>query len=126
MSNKMNVEYTIGIKYRPKANESVILSLNGCDVKGKTCIIYDDIIDSAGTLCNVADLLKQQRAERIYGFIVHGVLSQKSFDRINNSPINKIFITNTIDFSEKLKYSTKLEMISITDWCIDYIRKYVK
>ena len=126
MSNKMNVEYTIGIKYRPKANESVILSLNGCDVKGKTCIIYDDIIDSAGTLCNVADLLKQQGAERIYGFIVHGVLSQKSFNRINNSPINKIFITNTIDFSEKLRYSTKLEMISITDWCIDYIRKYVK
>ena len=89
LSNKMNFNYNIAIKYRPKANENKILSLFGDCVKGKDYIILDDIIDSAGTLCNVVEKLLEQKPNNIYTYITHGVLSKKSLDRINNLCIKK-------------------------------------
>lgn len=126
LSDKMGFDYSIAIKYRPQANENKILSLLGHDIKGKDCIIFDDIIDSAGTLCNVAEKLAKQESNNIYAYITHGVLSKKSVERIKNSYIKKLYISNTIDFSEKIKDLKNVEIYSISDYCIKNINKYIK
>ena len=78
LSDKIGFDYSIAIKYRPQANENKILSLLGHGIDGKDCIIFDDIVDSAGTLCNVAERLAKQGSNNIYAYITHGVLSKKS------------------------------------------------
>ena len=74
------------------------------DVKNKTCILLDDIADSAGTLCNAAEALKNNGAKEIYSYIVHGVLSGKALERISNSTIKELVLTDTIEPTKEVKY----------------------
>lgn len=121
----IGIEYGIAIKYRPKANENKIISLIGADVSEKNCIIIDDIVDSAGTLCNVANVLKQNNANIINAFITHPVLSEKSVGRIKDSSLNNLYICNTIDCSKKIKNIDNIKLLSISDWCLNEIYKFV-
>ena len=73
------------------------------DVKGKTCIIVDDIIDSGGTIVNAAKALKDRGAKEVYVYITHGVLSGEAVDKIKKSVIKNLVITDTIDNQIKLK-----------------------
>ena len=123
LSQKTGIEYNIALKYRPKANENKILSFVGSDIVNKDCIIIDDIVDTAGTLCNVAELLAKKGANSIDAYITHGVLSPKSIDKINNSYFKKIYISNTINTEEKLKkINKKVEIFSLTDWILNKIQ----
>ena len=123
LSQKTGIEYNIALKYRPKANENKILSFVGSDIVNKDCIIIDDIVDTAGTLCNVAELLAKKGANSIDAYITHGVLSPKSIDRINNSYFKKIYISNTINTKEKLeKINKKVEIFSLTNWILNKIQ----
>ena len=122
ISQKTDIEYSIAVKYRPRPNENKILSLVGTNVENKDCIIVDDIVDSAGTLCNVAERLAKNGANNIVAYITHAVLSQKAFDRIKNSYLTKLYISNTINTEEKIKdISNKVEVYSISDWVIKQI-----
>ena len=99
-----------------KPNENKILSIIGTDVKDKDCIIIDDIVDSGGTLCNVAERLAKNGANNIVAYITHPVLSQKSIERIKNSHFTKIYVSNTINSKEKIKLiGNKIEIFSISD-----------
>lgn len=122
IADKMDIDYSIALKYRPRPNESKILSMAGENVNGRDCIIVDDIIDSAGTICNVADRVMENGAKSITAYITHPVLSPKSFDRIKNSNFTKIYIGNTINSKDKIReIGDKLEIFSISDWAIEKI-----
>jgi ribose-phosphate pyrophosphokinase len=84
------------------------------NVKDKTCIIVDDIIDSGGTIVNAAKALKERGAKNVYVYITHGVLSGEAIKKIKNSHIKKLVITDTIDNSGKIKSMKNIEILSIS------------
>lgn len=83
-------------KERKEANKVDSMTLIGGEVKGKDCIIVDDMIDTAGTLCEAAKLLKSKGARNVYGFATHGLFSGPAADRIAKSDFNKLIVTDTI------------------------------
>ena len=84
------------------------------DVKGKTCILVDDIIDSGGTIVNAAKALKQRGAKEVYVYITHGVLSGDAVKKIKNSVIKNLVITDTIENNEKTKNVKNIEVLTIS------------
>lgn len=126
ISNQIDVEYSIAIKYRPQANENKILSMVGYDITDKICVIIDDIVDSAGTLCNVAERITNKGAKDVIAYITHPVLSNNAMEKINNSYITKLFVSDSIDSVEKIGNSKKVQVFSIADWCLDNILRYTQ
>ena len=102
----------IADKRREKAGESEVMNIIG-EVENKTCILLDDIADSAGTLCNAAKALKNYGATEIYSYIAHGVLSGKALERITNSEIKELVLTDSIQASEEVKNAKNIRHISI-------------
>ena len=99
-------------KRRPNPNESEIMNIIG-DVKKRSCFIVDDIVDSAGTLCNAAQALMDSGAVEVYAYVTHGVLSGEAIERVNDSSLKKLIITDTIEESEEVKNSEKIETVSV-------------
>ena len=99
-------------KRREKANESEVMNVIG-DVKKKTCIIIDDIIDTAGTLCNAADALKKQGAQKVYAYISHPVLSGSAIEKISKSKLDSLIVTDTIPLSKEAENCKKIEIVSM-------------
>jgi len=83
------------------------------DVQGRTCILQDDIIDTAGTIQKAAQALKDAGAERVLACAVHGVLSGPAIDRIEKSPLDQLIVTNTIPLSEAAKRCKKIVVLSV-------------
>ena len=109
----LNVGLAIVDKRRPKPGQSQVMNVIG-DVKGKTCIIVDDIIDSGGTIVNAAKALKERGAKEVYVYITHGVLSGDAVKKIKNSVIKNLVITDTIDNGEKTKNVKNIEVLPIS------------
>ena len=99
-------------KRRERAEISEVMNIIG-DVKDKTCIILDDIADSAGTLCNAAKALKESGAKEIYSYIVHGVLSGNAIKKIESSDIKELVLTDSILASKEVKNTKNIRHISI-------------
>ena len=93
------------------------------DVKGQTCIIVDDIIDSGGTIVNAAKALKNRGAKEVYVYITHGVLSGEAVKKIKNSVIKNLVITDTIDNVEKTKNVKNIEVLSISSLMGEAIKR---
>ena len=91
-----------------------ILDPDAKNVKNKTCIIIDDIIDSGGTIVNAAQALINRGAKEVHVYITHGVLSGEAVQKINHSKIKKLVITDTIDNADKLKKAKNIEVLSIS------------
>jgi ribose-phosphate pyrophosphokinase len=102
LATSLGLDLAIVDKRRPRPNESQVMHIIG-DIKDKTCLIIDDIIDTAGTLCNTADALKERGAKEVHAFITHGVLSGPALGRIEKSSIDRLVISNSIDFEQTLK-----------------------
>ena len=111
-AKRLNASLVIVDKRRERAGESEVMNVIG-EVKNKTCILLDDIADSAGTLCNAAKALNKQGAKDIFSYIVHGVLSEKALEKIENSKIKELVLTDSIQATEKIKNSEKIRHISI-------------
>ena len=111
LAEKLNAPLAIIDKRRPQPNKAEIFSIVG-DVKDKTCIIVDDIVDTAGTLLLAVDKLIELGAKRVYAAVTHGVLSLDAVDRINKSHLYKLVITDSIPLVESKK-SDKIEVISL-------------
>lgn len=116
---RMDAGLVIIDKRRPKANEAVVYNVIG-DVKDKVVIIVDDIVDTAGTLTVVASKIKEAGAKKIYAVCTHGVLSRDGVDKVNNSPIEKLFITDTLP-EDKRKHSDKIQVLTISHILADAI-----
>tara|TARA_Y100000590_G_scaffold453431_1_gene598456 strand:+ start:22 stop:954 length:933 start_codon:yes stop_codon:yes gene_type:complete len=100
-------------KRRPTPGKSEVMNVIG-NVKGKTCIIVDDIIDSGGTIVNAANALIERGANEVHVYVTHGVLSGKAIERIKNSKIKRLVITDTIDNSDKVKKAKNIDILTIS------------
>lgn len=112
IAKRVNCDLAIIDKRREKASVSEVMNVIG-EVKEKKCILIDDICDTAGTLTNAANALKSKNADSVYAYITHGVLSNPAIERINNSPIDKMIITDSILARNDVKESTKIKQLSI-------------
>ena len=109
----LNAGLAIVDKRRPKPGQSQVMNVIG-DVKDKTCIIVDDIIDSGGTIINAAKALKERGAKEVYVYITHGVLSGEAVKKIKGSVIKNLVITDTIDNGNKTKNVKNIEVLPIS------------
>ena len=121
-AKRMNAGLAIADKRREKAGESEVMNIIG-DVNNKTCILMDDIADSAGTLCNAATALKNSGAKEIFSYIAHGVLSGNALEKIENSVIQELVLTDSIEASNKVKKSNNIRHISIADLMGEAIKR---
>ncbi len=118
----LNVGLAIVDKRRPKPGQSQLMNIVG-DVKGKTCIIVDDIIDSGGTIVQAAKALKDRGAKQVYVYITHGVLSGEAVKKIKNSEIKNLVITDTIDNMNRVKGVKNIEVLSISSLMGEAIKR---
>jgi len=121
-AKRLEAGLAIADKRREKAGESEVMNIIG-DVKDKTCILLDDIADSAGTLCNAAEALRKNGAKEIYSYIVHGVLSGDALKKIENSSIKELVLTDTIEPSKEVKSTKNIRHISIAPLMGDAIKR---
>ena len=101
-------------KRRDTANQSEVMNIIG-EIEGKVCIVPDDIIDTAGTLCNAAIALKEKGAKAVKAYITHPVLSGPAIERINNSAIDELVVTNSIPLNKEAQKCSKIRVISIAN-----------
>ena len=122
LATKIKADLAIIDKRRPEPGKSKVMNIIG-EVKGKNCIIIDDIIDSGGTIINAVEALKKAGAIDVYVFITHAVLSGEAAEKIQKSKIKKLIITDTIDNSLKVKNNSKIEVISIAPLMAEAINR---
>jgi ribose-phosphate pyrophosphokinase len=122
IAKRLDCELAIIDKRRPRANEATVMNLIG-DVENKTCVLVDDMIDTAGTLCSAAGALKDKGANKVVAYCVHPVLSGKAIDNINESRIDEIVVTDTIPLSEAAKATGRIRQLSVAQMLAETIRR---
>ena len=116
------LELAIIDKRRDEANESEVMNIIG-NVEGKNCIVPDDIVDTAGTLCNAAKALKDAGASKVSAYITHPVLSGPAIERITNSQIDELVVTNSIPLTQDGQKCSKIRVISIAPLISECIKR---
>ncbi len=109
-------------KRRARANESQVMNIIG-DVRDRDCVIVDDMVDTAGTLCKAAQALKDNGARRVLGYITHPVLSGNAIDNIENSVLDEIVVTDTIPLSAEAKACGKIRQVTIASMLAESLRR---
>lgn len=109
-------------KRRPKANVSEVMNIIG-DVTNKNCVIVDDLVDTAGTLCKAAGALKEQGAKSVSAYCTHPVLSGKAIENITNSVLDELVVTNTIPLSEAAQQCGRIRQLSVETMLAETIRR---
>jgi len=122
LGRKLDVGLAIIDKRRPAPGKSQVMNVIG-NVKGKICIIVDDIIDSGGTIVNAADALKKRGAKEVHVYVTHGVLSGEAVEKIKKSKIKNLVVTDTIDNSDKVKKSRNIEVLSISNLLAEAMKR---
>ena len=122
LGRKLDIGLAIIDKRRPTPGKSQVMNVIG-NVKGKTCIIVDDIIDSGGTIINAAEALIKRGAKEVHVYITHGVLSGESVEKIRKSKIKNLVVTDTIDNSNKVKKSRNIEVLSISNLLAEAMKR---
>ena len=109
-------------KRRPKANVSEIMHIIG-DVSGRTCVMVDDLVDTAGTLCNAAAALKKNGAIKVVAYCTHPVLSGAAAENVRNSVLDELVVTDTIPLNEELLSISKIRQLSVAEMLAETIRR---
>lgn len=109
-------------KRRPRANVSEVMNLIG-DVEGRTCILVDDMVDTAGTLCTAAEALREYGAARVLAYCTHPVLSGPAVERITGSSLDELVVTDTIPLSEAAQQCAKIRQLSLDHTLAESIRR---
>ncbi|WP_404616340.1 ribose-phosphate diphosphokinase [Rhodanobacter hydrolyticus] len=109
-------------KRRPKANVATVMNIIG-DVAGKTCVMVDDIVDTAGTLCAAAAALKERGAKKVVAYCVHPVLSGAAMTNLENSQLDQLVVTNTLPLSAEAKANAKIRVLSVAELLAETIRR---
>ncbi|HEX5679153.1 MAG TPA: ribose-phosphate pyrophosphokinase [Alcanivorax sp.] len=109
-------------KRRPKANESQVMHIIG-EVEGRTCVLVDDIVDTAGTLCKAAQALKDHGAAKVIAYCTHPVLSGPAIDNISNSAMDQLVVTDTIPLSEQGRQCDKIRVLRLAPMLAETIRR---
>ena len=109
-------------KRRPKANVSEVMHIIG-DVKGRTCVIVDDMVDTAGTLCKAAEAVKKHGAKKVVAYCTHPVLSGKALENIAGSELDELVVTNSIALSNAAKAEPKIRQLSLAAMLSETVRR---
>ena len=119
-ASRVDAPIAIVDKRRPKANAVEVMNIIG-DVKGKTCLMVDDMIDTAGTIVKGAEALVKNGAKEVYACCTHGVFSGPAMERITNSPIKELAVLDTIDMPDSVKNNSKIKTLS----CAKYVARAI-
>ncbi len=114
LAKRLESDLAIIDKRRPKANDSEVMNIIG-DVKGRTCVIMDDMVDTAGTLAKAAQALKNEGAIKVLAYCTHPVLSGGAVERIANSALDEVVVTDSIPLREDAKKCGKIRVLSVVD-----------
>jgi ribose-phosphate pyrophosphokinase len=109
-------------KRRPRPNESKVMNIIG-EVEGKTCVLIDDMVDTAGTLCQAAQALKDEGAMKVVAYITHAVLSGNAAERISKSALDELVVTDTIPLSDAAKNCGRIRQLSVAALLAETIRR---
>jgi ribose-phosphate pyrophosphokinase len=109
-------------KRRPRANEAQVMNIIG-DVEGRSCVLVDDLVDTAGTLCRAAEALKAHGASKVVAYCTHPVLSGPAVDNISGSVLDELVVTNTIPLTESARASGKIRQLSIGELLAETMRR---
>ena len=109
-------------KRRPKANEAKVMNIIG-DVEGRSCVIIDDLVDTAGTLCEAAIALKQHGASRVVAYCTHPVLSGPAVDRLSDTDLDELVVTDTIPLSEQARQVPAIRQVSVAELLAETMRR---
>ena len=109
-------------KRRPQANEAQVMNVIG-EVDGRTCLLVDDMVDTAGTLCKAADALKERGATKVVAYCTHAVLSGRALENIAGSQLDELVVTDTIPLSDEARTVSKIRQLTIADLLAESIRR---
>jgi len=109
-------------KRRPRPNESEVMNIIG-EVQGKTCVLIDDLVDTAGTLCHAASALKKAGAKRVLAYITHPVLSGPAVERVSKSELDELIVTDTIPLSEEAKRCGRIRQLTVAGLLAETMRR---
>ena len=122
LGKMLNIRLAIIDKRRPTPGKSQVMNVIG-NVKGKTCLIIDDIIDSGGTIINAAKALKERGAKEVHVYVTHGVLSGEAVEKIKKSHIKNLVLTDTIDNDTKVKNAKNIHVLTISNLIGEAIKR---
>ena len=122
LASRLNADLAIVDKRRSGPGESEVMNIIG-DVTGRSCILIDDLVDTAGTLCQAAEALKDQGAKRVVAYITHPVLSGKAVERISTSKLDELVVTDTIPLSAAAKACSRIRVLSVAGLLAETIRR---
>lgn len=117
-----DAELAIIDKRRPRPNESEVMNIIG-EVEGKTCVLIDDLVDTAGTLCHAAEALKANGAKKVVAYITHAVLSGPAIDRISQSHLDELVVTDTIPLRPDARNCQKIRQLSVAGLLAETMRR---
>ena len=112
VAKQLGCDLAIIDKRRPSANESEVMNLIG-EVEGRTCVLVDDIVDTAGTLCKAAEALKEYGAHKVVAYATHAVLSGNAIDNVTNSKLDNVVVTNSIPLTDDAKKCSKIRTLTL-------------
>ena len=122
IAKQMDVDLAIIDRRRPKDNVAEVMNIIG-DVKGRTCVLVDDMVDTAGTLCHAAKALKEFGAEKVVAYCTHPVLSGPAIERLSNTELDELVVTDTIPLSEAARATGTIRQLTIAGLLAEAVRR---
>ena len=122
IAKRLECDLAIIDKRRPKPNVAKVMNIIG-DVKGRTCIIMDDLVDTANTLCEAANALKERGAKKVMAYCTHAVLSGSAAERVANSALDELVVTDTIPLRDDARACSKIRQLSVAELLAETIRR---
>jgi len=122
LAKRLESELAIIDKRRPRPNVATVMHIIG-EVEGRTCVIVDDLVDTANTLCEAASALKKNGAEKVLAYCTHPVLSGKAVERITESVLDEIVVTDTIPLSDDAKRCGKIRVLTVAGLLAETVRR---
>jgi len=122
LAKRLESDLAIIDKRRPKPNVATVMNIIG-EVAGRTCILMDDMVDTANTLCEAATALKKNGAKKVLAYCTHPVLSGKAVEKVSNSELDELVVTDTIPLTENAKACDRIRQLSIANLLAETIRR---
>ncbi|WP_091386318.1 ribose-phosphate pyrophosphokinase [Microbulbifer marinus] len=122
VAKSLECELAIIDKRRPAANVAEVMNIIG-EVNGRTCLLVDDMVDTAGTLCNAANALKEHGAKKVVAYCTHPVLSGNAIDNLNNSVLDELVVTDSIPLGDKMERAPKIRQLTLSAMLAESMRR---
>jgi ribose-phosphate pyrophosphokinase len=122
VAKQLGIDLAIIDKRRPQAGVAEVMNIIG-DVSGRTCLLVDDMVDTAGTLCNAAKALKEHGAKRVIAYATHPVLSGKAVENLNNSVLDELVVTDSIPLRDEIKACAKVRQLTLSRMLAEAMRR---